>query len=101
MYIARVYRVMACLRQVELREQLLLGELVEERAFPAPENIRIGPSLPLDDATIGHRRAGREGACLHIAVPSFLRVLGELSQSGVCECPGDRGDEDQVVPDVL
>jgi hypothetical protein len=89
------------LGQIELGEQLLLGELVEERALAAPEDVGVGPALPLHDAAVGHRRAGGQGARFHVDVPSFLGVPGEVRQCRIGQGPRDRRDEDQLVFDLL
>src|SRR6185436_3248037 len=43
-------------RDLDFLQELLLGELLEERRLAAPEDVDLGLALPLDDAAVGHRR---------------------------------------------
>src|SRR5207302_2763888 len=42
---------------LDLLQELLFGELFEERRLPAPEDVDLGSPLPLDDAAVRHRPA--------------------------------------------
>ena len=94
-------RVHRRLRQRVRHEQLLLGELVEQRALPAPEDVGVRPALPFDDLAVGDRRAGGDRAGLDRDVPALLGVLRELGERRVGERLRHRGDEDQLVLDLL
>jgi hypothetical protein len=67
--------------------------LLEERAFPAPEQIRLRPSVPFDDAAVGDRRASGKRARLDVDVPPPLRILSEFGKGGVGKALPDRRDE--------
>src|SRR3990172_2599736 len=89
------------LRQLERREEALLREPVEKRAFPAPEEVGLRSPVPLNDAPIRDRRARGERACLHVDVPALLGLLPELRKRRVGEALPDRRDEDELVLDRL
>ena len=86
-------------RDLDLLEKLLLRELLEQRRLAAPEDVDLGPALPLDDAAVRDRRAGRDRVDLHHDVPLLLGVLGEGLQRRVVDELRDRRDEVQLALD--
>jgi len=50
-------------RDLDLLQQLLIGELLEERRLAAPEDVHLRLALPFDDAAVRDRR-GRRGIAL-------------------------------------
>jgi hypothetical protein len=94
-------RVQDRLGHVEARQQILRCELVEQRALAAPENIDLGPALPFEYASVGHRRPRRERARLQRDIPGFLRILGEIRQRRVGQRFRDRCDQNQFIFDGL
>jgi hypothetical protein len=87
------------LRQLELRQEFLLGELVEERRLAAPEDVRFRLPLPLDDPAVGDRRPRVLRARLERDGPSHLRVVGESLERGIDDEPRHRRLEEQFVLD--
>src|SRR6266571_5406971 len=87
------------LRDLQLREQLLLRELLEERRLAAPEDVGVGPALPLDDAAVRHRRARRDRVRLQRDVPALLGVVGERLQRGIVDELRHRGDQRELALD--
>ena len=88
-------------RQIERREQALGRKAVVERALAAPEQIGLRPAVPLDDAPVGDRRAGRERAGPDLDIPALLREPGELGERRVRQALSDRRDDHQLVLDRL
>src|SRR5260370_41056613 len=68
-------------RDLDLLEQLLVGELLEERRLAAPEDVHLRLALPFDDAAVRERRAGGDRPPPPHHLPPFLCVLRE-SPSG-------------------
>src|SRR5262249_45487985 len=64
-------------RDLDLLQQLLLGELLEQRRLAAPEDVDLGFAFPFNDAAVRDRGARRDRVYLHRQVPLFLRVLRE------------------------
>src|SRR2546422_3782085 len=72
-------------RDLDLLQELLLGEFLEEGRLTAPEDIDLRLALPLDDAAVGDRRSRRDRAHLHRDVPLLLRVVGERPERRVVD----------------
>src|SRR5947207_241981 len=62
-------------RDLDLLEELLVGELLEERRLAAPEDVHLRLALPFDDAAVCDRRAGGYRAHFPRHVPLCLPVL--------------------------
>src|SRR6266581_713515 len=75
------------------------GELLEQRRLAAPEDVHLGPALPLDDAPVGHGRSRRDRAHLHRDVPLLLRVVGERLERRVVDELRHRSDQRQLALD--
>src|SRR4030095_16355749 len=86
-------------RDLDFLQELLLGELLEERRLAAPEDVDLGLALPLDDAAVGHRRPRRDRARLHGEVPLLLRVVGERLERRVVDELRHRRDQRQLALD--
>src|SRR5207245_6028838 len=80
-------------RALERLEQPLLGQLLEERRLPAPEDVRLRLALPLHDAPVGDRRARGYGVHLHGDVPLLPGIVGEGLEGRVVDELRDWGDE--------
>ena len=87
------------LRDLDLLEQLLLGQLLEERRLAAPEDVHLRLALPLDDAPVGDGRAGGNRAHLDRDVPLLLGVVGEGLERGVVDELGHGGDQVELALD--
>src|SRR4029450_5163273 len=87
------------LRDLHPLEELLLGELLEERGFPTPEDVHLGLALPLGDASVRHRGARGDRAHLHGDVPLLLGVVGEGLERRVVDELRHRRDEVQLALD--
>ena len=92
-------RVPRLARDLELLEQLLLGQLLEQRGLAAPEDVGLRLALPLDDSTVGDRRPGRDRVDLHDDVEALLRVIRKGLQGGVVDELRDRRDQRQLALD--
>ena len=84
---------------LDLLQQLLLGELLEQRGLAAPEDVGLRPALPLDDAPVGHRRARGDRVDLDGDVPLLLGVVGEGLERGVVDELRHRRDQRQLALD--
>ena len=84
-----------------LVEQTLLGQQVKQRSLAAPEDVRLGFSLPFDDLTVGDRRALWHGAGLEIHIVFFLHIGCESLQGRIVDVLGNRGDEIKLILDCL
>src|SRR5712692_181356 len=92
-------RVPHLLGDLHLLQKLLLGELLEQRRLAAPEDVHLGPALPLDDAPVGHGRSRRDRAHLHRDVPLLLRVVCERLERRVVDELRHRSDQRQLTLD--
>src|SRR6266540_443495 len=86
-------------RDLDLLQELLLGELLEEGRLTAPEDVDLRLALPLDDAAVGDRRSRRDRAHLHRDVPLLLRVVGERLERRVVDELRHRRDQRQLALD--
>jgi len=84
-------------RHLDLVQQVLLGKVVEERPLSAPEDVRLGFSLPLHDLAVGDGRALGHGACLHVDAPLLLRIAGKGLQHRIMDVLGNGRDQVQLV----
>ena len=84
-----------------LVQEALVGQQVEQRSLSAPEDVRLGLPLPLDDLAIGDRCTLRHGAGLEIHVILLLHIGREGLQGRIMDILGDRGDEIKLILDRL